>query len=139
MSAAPLDAVMSHWSKLFEGFQTAPLPFYSAVEAAIARRQIPDVATERIEYKEGGLVSARREYLRVKRGKHAFDICAAPFGTGFFFSTWLVEKSILSGLHKLLIFGGLFIVLALLMSNSFFYGPVQFFVLVLGALFLLSL
>src|SRR5688572_12043324 len=120
MSAAPLDAVMSHWSKLFENFQTSPLPFYDSVEAAIARREIPDVAMERVEYKEGGLISARREYLRVKRGKHAFDVCAAPFGTGFFFSTWLVEVPVLSGLHKLLIFMGMFFVFMVFASWSFF-------------------
>ena len=35
----------------------------------------------RVEHKEGGLASGNREYLRMHRGKHAFDICAAPFGT----------------------------------------------------------
>jgi uncharacterized YccA/Bax inhibitor family protein len=44
-----------------------------------------------VDWKEGGLLSARREYLRVKRGKLSFDVCAAPFGTGFFFSSWLIE------------------------------------------------
>jgi hypothetical protein len=35
------------------------------------------------------LLSAKREYLRIIRGKYSFDVCAAPFGTGFFFSWWL--------------------------------------------------
>ena len=37
--------------------------------AAIARREIPDVQTSRVEHHESGLLSARREYLRVERGK----------------------------------------------------------------------
>ena len=87
-----LDNVMSHWDHLIENFETSPKDFYAALEAAIERRLIPDKAALRIEFKEGGLMSAKREYLRVMRGKHAFDICAAPFGTGFFFSWWLIER-----------------------------------------------
>jgi hypothetical protein len=48
----------------------------------------------RIEHKEGGLASASREYLRIHRGKHAFDICAAPFGTGLFISRWFTEPTL---------------------------------------------
>jgi hypothetical protein len=40
-----------------------------------------------------GLLSAKREYLHVRRGKLAFDICGAPFGTGFFLSCWLAEMA----------------------------------------------
>lgn len=38
------------------------------------------------------MFSAKREYLRVRRKEHLFDVCAAPFGTGFFFSWWLGES-----------------------------------------------
>ena len=83
--------VISHWHRLIEGFQTSPLDFYAAVEAAIQRRQIPDRQSVRIDFKEGGLLTAKRVYLRIMRDKHSFDICAAPFGTGFFFCWWLTE------------------------------------------------
>ena len=39
----------------------------------------------------GGILSAKREYLRVRRKELAYDICGAPFGNGFFFSSWLGE------------------------------------------------
>ena len=45
-----------------------------------------------MDWHEGGVLSAKREYLRVTRQKLAFDLCAAPFGTGFFFSWWVGEK-----------------------------------------------
>src|SRR5438045_2521959 len=83
--------VISHWYQLIENFQASPLDFYRDLDLAITRRQVPDRTAFRIEFKEGGLLTANREYLRVIRGKHVFDICAAPFGTGFFFSWWLVE------------------------------------------------
>jgi hypothetical protein len=37
------------------------------------------------------LLSTNREYLRLTRERLVFDICAAPFGTGFFFSSRLGE------------------------------------------------
>src|SRR5262249_42481631 len=59
---------------------------------AVSIRLIPDTANSRVDYHEGGILSVNREYLRVTRGAHSFDICGAPFGTGFFVSTWLVEE-----------------------------------------------
>lgn len=83
--------VISHWHHPIENFQTSPMEFFASVEQALQPRQIPDYAVSRIDWREGGVLTARREYLRVQRGKLAFDICAAPFGTGFFFSSWLTE------------------------------------------------
>src|SRR5882672_3704979 len=75
--------VISHWHHPIESFQTSTLEFFAAVEVALHPRQIPDYTVSRIDWREGGMLTARREYLRIKRGKLAFDICAAPFGTGF--------------------------------------------------------
>lgn len=83
--------VISNWHHPIENFNTSTMEFYAAVEQAIKPRQIPDYSVSRIDWREGGVLTARREYLRIKRGKLAFDICAAPFGTGFFFSWWLAE------------------------------------------------
>ena len=83
--------VISHWHHPIENFQTSTLEFYAAVEQALKPREIPDYEVSRIDWREGGVLTARREYLRIKRGKLAFDLCAAPFGTGFFFSWWLAE------------------------------------------------
>jgi hypothetical protein len=82
---------IAHWHQLLENFHTSSLEFYSSLETAIKARSVPELHSARIEHKEGGLASAKREYLRMHRGKHAFDICAAPFGTGFFVSWWLTE------------------------------------------------
>src|SRR5688572_29442528 len=93
--------VVSHWYHLIEGLGASPLEFYASVEQAIERRQIPDSGRSRIDYREGGLLSAKREYLRVRRKEYTFDICGAPFGTGFFVSWWLVEPlGCLGGLFR---------------------------------------
>lgn len=98
MAAAPI--VISHWNQLLSGLQASPKEFYAAVEQAIEQRQVPDTKRSRVDWHEGGLFSAKREYLRVKRKEYIFDICGAPFGTGFFVSSWLGEVP--SGLLALL-------------------------------------
>ncbi len=83
--------VISNWHTLVDGFNTSSLDFYNAVEEAVKAREVPEAAFSLVEFKEGGFASARREYLRVERGNVAFDIGAAPYGNGFFFSWWLTR------------------------------------------------
>jgi hypothetical protein len=85
--------VVGHWHSLIEGFSTSSLEFYDLVKAGIARRKIPDLEISSVEWKESGLGSGKRIYLRVSREELNFDICAAPFGTGYFFSWWLARIS----------------------------------------------
>lgn len=85
------SVILSHWYNLIEGLQDSSQRFYSSLEEAVKRRQIPDVDISRVDYREGGMFSAKREYLQVRRREHVFDVCAAPFGTGFFVSWWLGE------------------------------------------------
>src|SRR5881296_1975829 len=87
----PPDLV-SNWSTLIENLEASSLAFYQSIESAIQKRAIPDVELSRIDYHESGIFSAKREYLRVVRGKLMFDICGAPYGNGFFVSWWLGAK-----------------------------------------------
>ncbi len=91
MARASITDVMSYWHQLFEGLQASPVAFYESVERALEPRQIPEARTERIDWREAGSFSARREYLRVTRARHVVDICGAPFGNGFFVSWWLAR------------------------------------------------
>ena len=84
--------ILSHWYHSIEGLQESPQKFYNNLVEAISKRKLPDIDISRIDYREGGVFSAKRTYLRVRRKEHIFDICAAPFGSGFFFSWWLGEK-----------------------------------------------
>lgn len=84
--------VLSHWATLVENMQASPMEFYKQVEEAVGKREIPDLQISRVTWKESGILSADREYLRVMRGRYLYDICAAPFGNGFFFSSWMAEK-----------------------------------------------
>jgi len=84
--------VISHWSTLIEGFQYSPQQFYNLVAEAVTKRNIPDAVIGKVQFKEGNLLSAKREYLRIYcKNEFYFAICGAPFGTGFFVSWWLLQ------------------------------------------------
>lgn len=83
--------VLRHWSHLIEGLEYSPQEFYYRLCDALQRRQIPSVTLRYAVFHEGAwLLSGQRLYLRIHRGEQHMDICAAPFGQGFFFSWWLV-------------------------------------------------
>lgn len=82
--------LISHWPKPFQDFNTSPSEFYRSVETALAKHGIPELEVSRVVWKEGSFLSADREYLRIARKRLVYDICAAPFGKDFFFSSWLV-------------------------------------------------
>jgi hypothetical protein len=83
--------IISHWSYMLEDIQHSPQDFYAAVQAAVESRNLPNVGMSRVVWKEGGLLSASREYLRVHGRDIFFDVCGAPFGNGFFVSWWMGE------------------------------------------------
>lgn len=84
--------IVSQWAQLIEGLQFSPQEFYGKVEQALRDRQVPDLEMGRVDWPEGGILSAKREYLRLTRERLVFDICGAPFGTGFFVSSRLGVK-----------------------------------------------
>ena len=88
------DEVMNHWIGFAENFTFSPQEFYKSIEQLIKDRKVPGLETFRVEYAEGGLFSDERIYLRLIRERLAFDICAAPFGTGYFFSSWSVYSPV---------------------------------------------
>jgi len=121
-----------------EDFAISSDDFYAAIESELVARNIPDLTITRELFREGGLLSSKREYLRLRRERLVFDICAAPFGTSFFFSTRFAEIPVVLYVWQLLI------VLALLTGVGFLYwavmGPnwgMAMFALNLLAIFLL--
>lgn len=129
--------VSSHWAKLIEDFNTSPLEFYEKVQQALARREVPGLTSGLVEWSEGGSLSAKRTYLRLVRERLIIDVCAAPFGTGFFFSwrlgevplkfSWWVILLVLFALQW--VWGGL-----VYLVDDVFWGTSLFLLLTLGVL-----
>ncbi|HTY11520.1 MAG TPA: hypothetical protein VMF88_10650 [Bacteroidota bacterium] len=84
--------IVSHWHNLIQGLQFSVEDYYNALDAVIEKRKVPEVKVEVTHYREGGIASAKRMYLRIGRRDHIFDVCAAPFGTDFFVSWWLGQN-----------------------------------------------
>ncbi|MEI8233302.1 MAG: hypothetical protein WCH57_01305 [Verrucomicrobiota bacterium] len=83
--------VFTHWYALVPNFESSTADFYAAVEKELADAKVPGLEISREEFAEGGLLSFKREYLRMRRERLVFDICSAPFGTGWFFSWRFAE------------------------------------------------
>src|SRR5262249_23902937 len=95
--------VLNHWIGFIEGFSFSPQEFYTTFEKHLTLRRVPGLETARIELGEGGFLSDRRLYVRLLREHLAFDICAAPFGTSYFFSCRTVEMPVAVQLWHLLV------------------------------------
>lgn len=87
------EQVVSHWATLIDDFDTSGQDFFSDIEARVQTREVPQVTISRIEFHEHGMLSDKRMYLRLQRDDLIFDVGAAPYGTGFFFSWWLARKT----------------------------------------------
>ena len=80
-----------HWYALVPGFNTSSGDIYAAIERELTERKVPGLECMRVTFSEGGVLSSKREYLRMTRERIVFDICAAPFGTSYFFSCRFAE------------------------------------------------
>jgi hypothetical protein len=103
------------WCGLIKNCSVSSKEVYEKVEESIASRQIPGLESSRVFWHEGGALSAKREYLQLARERLVFEICAAPFGTGFFisFRSSMIALTIdpLAILLALAITGGLLFIL----------------------------
>ena len=127
--------VLEHWISFAEGFQFSPAEFYAAVEKELDARKVPGLEKSRIEFAEGGLLSDKRVYLRMLRERLVFDVCAAPFGTRFFFSCRMAEIPAVIQLWQLaVIIVGFGIIAALLWNFLGFVLGTSALVVTLGFL-----
>jgi hypothetical protein len=120
--------VIDHWYALVPGFNSSTKEFYEAVEKELKERQVPGLEIFHVDFAEGGIMSNKREYLRMTRERLVFDICAAPFGTAYFFSCRFAEIPAFVKLWEfLLFFFGLFFAAFLgLVIVSKILGPLGF-------------
>jgi hypothetical protein len=92
--------------EFYDGRQFSGKEFYEKVIDGVQQRNIPDVTWSMVTEYESSLASAKREYLAVRRNEYAIYICAAPFGTGYYFS-WHLGVYDLSLIEKIPIINSL--------------------------------
>jgi hypothetical protein len=88
---ATVETIHDHGYELFTNLQLSTREFYKLLEDMIADFKYPDVKCQTEELKEGGVFSAKRQYLSINWGRHKFLVCASPFGKSFFISWWHQE------------------------------------------------
>jgi hypothetical protein len=122
--------VIDHWYALIPGFNTSTKEFYEAIGKELKEREVPGLEIFHVDFAEGGVMSSKREYLRMTRERLVFDICAAPFGKGYFFSCRFAEIPAVIRLWQLLV----------VLVGSFMLVAVafRFLGLILGAVVLLA-
>ncbi len=92
MGYVAATTVLSHWNHRIDGMQQSANEFYTEVERVLAVQNVDKIKAERVNLSEGGIFTGKREYLQIRRGEQLFHVCAAPFGNGFFISSWLGVK-----------------------------------------------
>ena len=136
---SPKEEVLKHWYAPVDHFQFLTSEFYQMVEKELVHRKVPGLEMSRVEFSEGGMLSHKREYLRLQRERLVFDICAAPFGTSYFFSFRFVELPLGIKPLELLIFlaGTGFLLWAMTKIMGMFSGFLVFVVLVVASIWFL--
>jgi len=131
--------VFTHWGTVLPGIHFSAQELYAKVENEIQERQWPGVEFLRAVHSEAGLLSHKREYLRVIRQRQVFDLCAANFGKDYFVTLREAEIRAQLTLATLLIFlVALFMIITLFVSAfGSFFGLLNFGVLLVVGLLLL--
>lgn len=83
----------SNWNTLLDNFNFSTNEFYTLLREELKSHGISGIECSSVRIKEGNLLSSRRLYLRVEWKEYQYDMCAAPFGKGFFLSWWLLYKT----------------------------------------------
>ncbi|HEV2691994.1 MAG TPA: hypothetical protein VG347_03790 [Verrucomicrobiae bacterium] len=122
--------MIEHWYALVPGFSTSGKEFYAGIEKELKDREVPGLDIAYVDFAEGGMLSSRRQYLRMTRERLVFDICAAPFGTGYFYSCRFAEIPAVIRLWHLLV-----VMVATLMAVALAF---RYLGLILGAIVLLA-
>ena len=106
-----IQEILTHWSYLARGLQYDPATFYETLQGKIEGEKIKGVKIKTAVLTQKGMMSRKREYLRIQYDNLIFDVCGAPFGeANFFFSYWMGVKN-MSGCFA--------IILGILMSIPF--------------------
>lgn len=127
----PLKAgpeVIEHWFMLVPGQQFSSDEFYTSIAAQISEQKVPSLDISRVEISEGGALSDNREYLRMRRERIIFDVCAAPVGVNYFFSyRFYVERAAVAPWQVVVLLAAGLLLLDVSMKHvGVFLGPTLF-------------
>jgi len=111
--------------RLIENFNYSPKEFYILLAKALETRKVPGVSAGLVKLYESVQGSSKRLYMTVHRERFVYYVCAAPYGSGFFISSRLVdERRPAEWYHLLALVAGL-AGSSLLLSRIFFSSIIE--------------
>lgn len=88
-----IKIVHSNWNSLTDDFKYSTVDFYKLFKEEMKTTKVKGILYQDVNLSEGVVgISRKRKYLRLEWQKYTFDVCAAPFGRGMFFSWWVIYK-----------------------------------------------
>lgn len=83
----------AHWHKSYKNLSCSTMKFYGLLREKLEEENIPTITgMKTVAMAESHIFSARRKYFRVNSKYFSIDVCGAPFGKDYFFSTWLINR-----------------------------------------------
>lgn len=86
------NKLLHYFPKHLDSCSHSPIEFYELVMRNLDWRKVPDLTAGVVWLRERHFISNQRLYLQLKRERLVFEICAAPFGTGYFVSSRLFDR-----------------------------------------------
>ena len=86
------NQLLSYWCDLYPNLNYSPKELYALVAKYLEAQQVPALEASHVMMRESGAFSSARLYFQLRREKLVFEMCAAPFGTGFFVSSRLFDR-----------------------------------------------
>jgi len=83
---------LAYWCKLFPDISYSAKELYGAIVKNVQAQMVPALEPGLVLIRQGGPFSPERLYLQMRRERLVFEICGAPFGTGFFVSSRLFDR-----------------------------------------------
>lgn len=83
----------SKWNTSINNFKFSTEEFYTLLRKELKSNGVVGIDIRTVKLKTGNTFSTSRKYLRVNWKEYQYDICAAPFGNGYFVSWWLLFKN----------------------------------------------
>lgn len=83
----------SRWSTLINEFEFSTQEFYKLLREELKSHGVTGITIETKRFSESSMLSGKRLYLKVLWKDYQYFICGAPFGNGFFVSSWLFYRN----------------------------------------------
>jgi hypothetical protein len=88
------NKLLKYSPELIPNLNYSPQDFYALVMKYVSAREVPAMEPQYLMMRQGGLATARRLYLQIRRDRMFIEICAMQFGNGFFVSERVFERRV---------------------------------------------